>query len=282
MLGWILLAIGVVGFGYAGYKDLKTTEFEDWLPYSIIIAALAVRGVSAFLLNDFTIIMDSVFYGLLFLGLGYMLYFLRQWGDGDAWLMGALGFLFPDATGFVPMFQGAMPFPFMLIFNFFLVALAYLVVYALVLGIRNPNIYKSFIKNVHERKKTIIVIFVATAAAALFASMYLSFAFYLHIYRFTNLLLVPFAALLLMLFLQYAKAVEKDLFKRKIKAKDLKAGDVLITDKWRGLTEHEVKKLRKRGGEFWIKEGVRFAPVFVINLLLTMFIGNLIVILLPV
>ena len=32
MLGWLLLAGGAVGLGAAGYLDLKTTEFPDWLP----------------------------------------------------------------------------------------------------------------------------------------------------------------------------------------------------------------------------------------------------------
>ena len=73
MLGWILLAIGVVGFSYAGWKDLKTTEFEDWLPYSIIIAALVVRASFSFILGDFAVITNSVILGLIFLGFGYLL-----------------------------------------------------------------------------------------------------------------------------------------------------------------------------------------------------------------
>ena len=86
----------------------------------------------------------------------------------------------------------------------------------------------------------------------------------------------------MLLFLQYARAVESDLFRRKIKAKDLRAGDVLITGKWRGITQEEIEKLRKKGGEVWIKEGVRFAPVFVITVLVTVFVGSVAHILFPI
>ncbi len=281
MLGWILLAIGVVGFGYCGYKDLKTTEFEDWMPYCIIIAALVARGAYAFLMSDFSAITNSVLFGLVFLGFGYLLYFLRQWGDGDAWLMGALGFLFPDTAGFTPLVTTLMPFPLLMIFNFFLVALLYLIVYSLILGIRTPSICRTVKKNLSERKAGIIMTFAAVGAAALAFPLYLSYAYYIPLESFWTIYLMPFLAAGLLVFMQYARAIEKDLFKRRIKAKDLKVGDVIISDKWRGLTEKEVKALRRKGGEVWIKEGVRFAPVFVINLIVTLFVGNLMVIILP-
>jgi Flp pilus assembly protein protease CpaA len=275
MLGWILLAIGVVGFGYAGWKDLRTTEFEDWLPYCIIIAALAVRGAYTLISGDFTVITNSVFFGLIFLGFGYLLYFLRQWGDGDAWLMGALGFLFPDSAGFVPLTGSIMPFPLLMIFNFFLVALIYLIFYAIALGFRTPKVHRTFRKNLRERKTGIGTVFIILVAAAAAFTFCMNSAFSIPLHRFSSLFMLPFLAVAILIFFSYARAVEGDLFKRKIKANDLRAGDVLVKDKWRGLTEAEVKKLRKKGGEVWIKEGVRFAPVFVINVLVTLFIGNL-------
>ena len=56
ILELILLAIGVAGFGLAGYWDLKTTEFPDWLPYSLIIASLAVKGGWGFFVSDLILI----------------------------------------------------------------------------------------------------------------------------------------------------------------------------------------------------------------------------------
>ena len=66
MYQWILLAIGVVGFGLAAYWDLKTTEFPDWLPYTMIILALLVRGIASLVLQDWSILTQSVIIGLDF------------------------------------------------------------------------------------------------------------------------------------------------------------------------------------------------------------------------
>jgi len=122
MLDFILLAIGIVGFGLAGYWDLKTTEFPDWLPYSMIILALLFRGIFGFIQSDWWILGNSVFVGVVFLSLGLLLYFLRQWGDGDAWLLGALGFLFPTSSFQINTF---FPFPLTILFNFLLVSLVH-------------------------------------------------------------------------------------------------------------------------------------------------------------
>ena len=125
MLGIVLLFISILGFGAAGYLDLKTTEFPDWLPYSIIIASIAVRAVFSFIMGDFTILTNSFIIGGIFLGIGLALYYTNQWGDGDAWLLGAMGFVFPDPAGFSAMTSSAMvsfPFPITLISNMFFVA----------------------------------------------------------------------------------------------------------------------------------------------------------------
>ncbi|UCD07613.1 MAG: prepilin peptidase, partial [Candidatus Aenigmatarchaeota archaeon] len=118
MLGWVLLVIGIAGFGLAGYLDLKTTEFPDWIPYFIIVSALVVRGISAWLLQDLSIITESVLIGIVFLAFGLGLYYLKQWGDGDAWLLGAIGFLFPNPSGFQAVTM-QFSFPIIMLFNFF-------------------------------------------------------------------------------------------------------------------------------------------------------------------
>lgn len=281
MIGLLLLAVGVCGFGLAAYWDLKTTEFPDWLPYSIIVSALAIRGGYSLFTGDLSYIISSAAAGLIFLGMGLLLYALRQWGDGDAWLMGALGFLFPDAAGFLPLFGVPAPFPIMMVLNFFMVSLAYLVLYAIIIGVRRPGVISTFRKNAGSRKLVISSSFAAILIASLCTAFYLSYNFAVPVYDFSGILAMPFIALSMLLFLQYARAVESDLFRRKIKARDLKAGDVLISGKWRGITMEEAKKLRKKGGDVWIKEGVRFAPVFVITVLVTLFIGSVTHILFP-
>ena len=121
MLFWVLLTLSVLGFGYAGYKDLRTTEFPDWLPYVIIVSALVIRGVFAYMLVDWSILTSSVIFGGIFLGAGLVLYYTKQWGDGDAWLLGALGFVYPGTAGMPEIAVSFIPLPLMMLFNFFII-----------------------------------------------------------------------------------------------------------------------------------------------------------------
>jgi hypothetical protein len=288
---WILLAIGTAGFGLGAYWDMKTTEFPDWLPYAIIISAAGVRGIFAYLMNDFWILGSSLIVGMLFMAFGLLLYFMKQWGDGDAWLLGALGFLFPTYSAFemdAPPFQmtlteggsaaflpGAFPFPLILMFNFFLLSFAYLVAYSLGLGFRHRKELGKFRKELRKDSRNTLVL------VAVFTALCLGMVFYLNLYmdiplqNMYNILSLPLLFAAVMVFIRYGKFVEQNLFRKKIPTKELKVGDVLISEKWKGLTEKELKGLQKKGGSVWIKEGVRFAPVFIIVLYATLFLGSL-------
>ncbi len=276
MFEWILFAIGFVGFSLAGYWDLKTTEFPDWLPYSMIILALLVRGVYSFITKDFSIMTNSIFFGLIFLAFGLVLYFTKQWGDGDAWLMGTFGFLFPDPSGFA--FTSPFPFPVVVFFNFFLIAFVYLMVYSIGLGIKSRETSRQFFKELRGDARGIGTIIVTFTTLSLGMYTYFFLFYTVPAYVLNYLLFIPPLFILLVLFLRYGRFVEKNLFKKKIPVKDLRVGDVLTSDKWKGLTEQEIKKLKAKGGEVEVKEGVRFAPVFVITLVVTLFYGSLIMV----
>lgn len=274
MFEWVLLAIGVVGFGLGGYWDLKTTEFPDWLPYSMIVLALVVRGVYSFATGDFTPLINSVMIGVVFLAFGLALYFSKQWGDGDAWLLGALGFLFPDPAGFA--FSSFFPFPIIMFFNFFFIAFLYLLVYSIALGIRSRDASRKFFSELKGNSRNIVAMIVVFSALCMGMFIYFHYFYMIPIHIISQLLLLPPLFIVLVFFLHYGRFVEKNMFKRKIPASKLREGDVLVSDKWRGLTKKEVAELKEKGGEVWIKEGVRFAPVFVITLLVTIFFGSLV------
>lgn len=276
LLGFVLLAIGVVGFGLAGYWDLRYTEFPDWLPYSIIVLALVVRGVFAFLENDLWIIGNSLIVGAVFLGLGLILYFLKQWGDGDAWLLGTLGFLFPDTSGFAV--RAAMPFPLTLLFNFLFISLVYLIFYSVFLGLKRRDVNKVYLNYLKGQSRIFVFLI------ALFFVFSWGFAFYMYSTlsvpsgALTPMIMFPFLLAFILLFTSYAKVVEENLFKKKISVKDLKEGDVILKGRWKGLTEREIKELRREKRYVWVKEGVRFAPVFLFAMLISLFYGDLILI----
>jgi len=290
MFEWILAIIGIVGFGLAGYWDLKSTEFPDWLPYSIIILALAVRAVFAFLLADWSILTDSIIVGIAFLGLGLGMYFTKQWGDGDAWLMGALGFLFPSlpaasdltaASAVVPAaspfgfaYASSFPFPLAMIFNFFLIAFVYIIAYSLALSLIRPEVCRGFIRAFKPKLKNAVILIGGTTAAyfIFLIAMFLHFG----LVPPSPFLVASFPLMIafVVVFSHYGKYIEKNLFKRRIPVSKLRVGDVPVGGQWRVLSHKEISVLKRRGGSIWIKEGVRFAPVFVIALVVTLLFGD--------
>ena len=273
MLGLILLAVGIVGFGLAAYWDLKTTEFPDWLPYSMIVLALVIRGGFAIAYADAWIFIWSLGIGAAFLGFGLLLYFTRQWGDGDAWLLGALGFLFPTATGFTV--NTFFPFQLTILFNFFFIAFFYLLVYAITLGVRNPRIAKGFFTSLRGDLRGMVMIVLVFAVLSAGSGAVMSSVYPVPPALFMYLMLFPVLLAAILLFARYGRFVEKTLFKKQIDAKKVRVGDVPVGRRWRGLTEGEVRRIRARGDKMWIKEGVRFAPVFLITLLITVFYGGI-------
>ena len=275
MLGLALLIIGTVGFGLAAYWDLRYTEFPDWLPYSIIILVIITRSVFSFLSGDWSILLDSLFSGTIFLGLGLLLYFAKQWGDGDAWLLGALGFILSGQTEFGV--KSFFPFPLAVLFNFLLVSLVYLIAYSIVLGMKNREINRKYFEYLKKEKYHFL------GVTAFFFAFSSCFAFIMYSLSFNTanimqVIMLPVLLTFVLFFSYYAKIVEKNLFKRKVKSSELKEGDVVLGGKWKGLTKKEISEIRKKGKYVWIKEGVRFAPVFMITMLISILYGDLILI----
>lgn len=265
MLTLLSLIVGLIGFGWAGWKDLKTTEFPDWIPYSMIAAALALRAAFSFQTGELSLLINSVSIGSAFLVFGLLLYYFRQWGDGDAWLLGALGFLYPDIA-----MAGILPFPVLLLFNFFFVAFLYILVYSVIIGMRSKETVKFFRKFRKDVKRIFGVMVVFTGGlVALFYFLALPME------RFLFLFLFPPFLFFLLFFLHYGKFIEKNLFKRQVSVKALRVGDVPVGERWRVLDKKEIDALKKKGGKIWIKEGVRFAPVFFLTVVVLFLRGDL-------
>ncbi|MFH1444865.1 MAG: prepilin peptidase [Nanoarchaeota archaeon] len=275
IFAWLLIGIGVAGFGLAAYLDLKTTEFPEWLPYGMIILSLIIHGIAAFILTDVWIFLSSLLIGSAFLGLGLLLYLTKQWGDGDSWLLGVMGFMFPVGEWFyTASTQIIFPFHLMLLMNFFLISFGYLIVYSLVMGLRSPKQTRIFLRELKGQTKILLLFFVASATISIAFSYYAFSFFAVPLARMIPILSMPLFVVFLIAFFRYGRFVEKNLFKKRINVKDLRVGDVLTKARWKGLTEKEVKQIKTRGGTVVVKDGVRFAPVFLITLIVTLLFGN--------
>ena len=301
-LEMISFAVALVGSSIAAAFDLKTTEIPDKVPYTMIAAALIIYGVKSVIEWNYLPILNSVAVGILLFGFGFVMYYLGQWGGGDAKLLSAIGFLLPGSNVLSSIFPSTIlwfPFPVSYLFNVFFVGAVYMLVYAFVLTLINKNIIREFKHDIKASTNTIILSSVALFVALLFLNWSFAKAFQssniqsptvfnIRAYFVNNaptLLvnsLVPLVLTIgLFLVWKFVRAVENVAFKKRIHVTKLKVGDVLMKSKlWEGLTIKEIRQIKKSGKKYvWIKEGVRFAPAFPLALVFTVYFGDAILLL---
>jgi Flp pilus assembly protein protease CpaA/type IV secretory pathway VirB3-like protein len=254
----IIIFLCLLGSVLAGLWDIKTTEVPDEIPALMVTIGIFYWFISAASTGNFYPLYISLLVGTLLLIFGLVMYKKGQWGGADAWVLSAIGYMIPLYAGNIFIID--------YIFNFMIVSIIYMIIYALALGIKNTYVFPLFVKDVKKHWDMI------TGVPLLFAAFMIAM-FY------AGFNVVPLAWILLMIifimfFLRYARVIEKHLFKRKIPASQLKTGDVLDNMIWIGLTAEQVERIKKRHKYVTIKEGVRFVPVLPITLFVTLLLGN--------
>ncbi|MBI4010352.1 MAG: prepilin peptidase [Candidatus Aenigmarchaeota archaeon] len=273
----IVLSTAFLGSTISAIWDLKTTEIPDQIPYIMIAVALITYGIQSYAESNYWIVLNSLIVGLSLLGFGFLMYYLGQWGGGDAKLLSALGFLLPAApSGFASLLGS---FPLSLLFNLFLVGSVYMLAYALVLAGMNKKIIERFVSDVKSSSN----IFLAGSAVLfimfVFLNLFISNLFSVQSsagFLIANSVFPLLATISIFLIWKFAKAVEDVGFRKKIPISKLKIGDVILESKlWEGITEKELNTIKRSGKRFvWVKEGVRFAPAFPLALLFTLYFGD--------
>ena len=257
-MGWLMIEIALIiallGLAIAGTWDLFTTEVPDEVPYVMLVAGIFIWYINALTFGDFTPLFYSIISGTISLSIGLLMYRQGAWGGADAWLLAATAFLLPIYNGNIFIFN--------FVFNLLVVGSAYMIVYSIALGFMNPHVAGIFYKDMKGNMKLIIPPFL--------------FAFMFAIYepRFTSVLLIIGA---LLVFWRYAKVIESHVFRKRIKSSQLKPGDVTEDMIWRGLTDNEIREIRKKKKYVIVKEGVRFVPAFPMTLVVTLLYGNLLI-----
>ena len=273
----VALATAFVGSSIAAIWDLKTTEIPDQIPYIMMAVALVAYGVQAYAESNYWIILNSLIAGLSFLGFGFLMYYLGQWGGGDAKLLSAIGFLLPTApSGFSNLL---FPFSLSFLFNLFLVGAAYMLVYASILAMVNTKIIERFISDVKSSSNIFVLGSVSLFLVFVVLNLFISNIFSIKIsteFLVTNSVLPLIATIFIFVIWKFAKAVEEVGFKKKIPVQKLRVGDVPEYFKlWEGITDKELKKIKSSGKKtIWIKEGIRFGGAFPLALLFTLYFGD--------
>ena len=255
-----IIILAVILTAIAGLWDLKTTEVPDHLLYAMIAIGAVYWAANWLLTGDVTSLAISLLVGSLLLALGLVMYKKGQWGGADAWILAAIGYMIPFYNGEIFII------PYLL--NFVIVSIVYSAIYAITVGIMHRDVFQHVKADLKE-KRTILI---GVPSALLALTIIVALTRPLFTTLFFNLFIL---FTLLIVFWRYAVVLEARVFKKKIPTSRLKVGDVLDKGNWVGLTERQVRNIRKHKRYVVIKDGMRFVPVFAIALVLTLLFGNL-------
>lgn len=278
MVFWLAAAFLAV----ASYFDLRTGEIPEKISRSFIVLMLAIAAFMTFFSLQATYLLYSAAIGVGFFLVGYLMFYLGEWGGGDVKILAGIGCCLGILSALGRFDGGASIFPFYVDYfiNFALAATPYVMAYTFALGLLKPAVFQEFSKNMTG--KISILLIIASFLPAV-VSMALGMFKLALIY-----LLVP----LLVVLTFYLKAVEDIALQKTVPTRELRAEDILASDlvvdgkriaskrDAGGLTEKQVEEILslstqgKIPQEIKIKWGIRFIPVFFLAFLITYLVGG--------
>lgn len=89
----VLYGITFVGLVVGSITDLKIREVPDWLSYGLMFSGLGLRLLFSVALLDWSVFVSGVVGFVLFVVMGYLMYYSGQWGGGDSKLLMGIGAL---------------------------------------------------------------------------------------------------------------------------------------------------------------------------------------------
>lgn len=261
---WVLALIWII---FATVQDLKIREIANWLNFSLIIFALGFRFFySLFVSDSFVFFYQGLIGLLIFFFIGNMLYYGRMFAGGDAKLMIALGAILPFSVNFLDNLK--LFASFLLIFLF--IAAFYSLSFSLVLALKNFKSFQKEFKRLVNKYKgkvySVMLLGFVLMAFGLFEVLFFGLGILIFI--------LPY-------FYIYAKAVDETSMIKKISTgklvegdwlyKDLRMGGKTIKAKWEGLKKEEIARIKKKYKTILVRQGIPFAPVFLISFLILIY-----------
>ena len=271
----LLTAIGLTALIFASINDIRTREVPDWLSYSLIASGLGIRFIHSFIFNDIWFSLYGLIgFGVMF-SIGFVMYYTKQWGGGDAKLIMGLGVVF------VSPYLNIQNFLVSFLINLLIVGALYGLLWSFYLAIRNwTEFIKSFKKNLVEKKsiRRISLIFSLLVVTSLFFIQIPYIRFSLCILA---LFFVSYSYLIV-----FVKATEDACMYKWLPISKLTEGDwvakpvyinkkLVCGPKDLGLEKYQIDALKKsKVKKVFVKEGIPFVPSFLIAVIITLVLGN--------
>lgn len=261
---WFFLAGAVV----ASFQDLKRQEIDNWLCLFLILGSFAFVFARGIFYGEIALVFISIFMLLIMILFSQILYNARFFAGGDTMLLLSMAVFFVSYSFYVSLVNLAV---------FFILLMFSGAVYGL--GWTFVLFFKNFSEVSKVFKKRFNWYYGATSLIGL--GLFLIGLYY------PVVLGVGILVALFPVFYIFSKSLESVSFVKKVSADKLVPGDWLVKDvkvggkflraNWDGLSEDEIRLLKKKKKRVLIKGGIPFAPAFVLAIVAYYFFRSWIV-----
>jgi Flp pilus assembly protein protease CpaA len=274
-----LLLIGIVFIAliFASITDIKKKEVPNWLNFSLLAIALAIRGIGALIFQDFSYFYWALIAVAIFYVLSNLFYYGKVFGGGDAKLFIALAAILATRPYFAELTTIGEPFLMTFVINSLFLGSIWGTIFSIFLFIKFPK--KKFFRQIRNLNKKMRLLRISCLIFAL-----ISLVFVLILNK-SILIIVSIIFLILPYLYSFLKVIENNYLIKLIAPQKLVEGDSLFNDiriknkiikkSVDGLSIEQIKLLRKIKKKVLIREGIVFVPILLIALIVSLFCGNL-------
>ncbi len=291
-MGPLEIGVGLIALLIATYTDIRTREVPDWLSYALMVFGMANAAIVSLVYKDPYIFLASAAGLILFVAVGYGLYYSGQWGGGDSKFLMGMGALFGIPFSLVAPyvdFQNLFLLGFFL--NMLVAGVAYALVWSVFSAIRLRDKFVAEVKKELRKKRlySYLVIFAMVFAILLFLfiqepliKLFIPALIAVSSISFYLLIFVRVVENIAMYrYVSPGRLTEGDWIAKEIRVD----GKYIAGPKDLGISKEQiatVKKLAAKGKvkQVYIKEGIPFMPSFLASYVLTVLYGNLFLLLL--
>jgi Flp pilus assembly protein protease CpaA len=258
-----LFFLFLAGIIVASIQDLKKREVDNWVNYFLLISGWVFVLFKSILNFDFYLLLAGLICFAVCFALGNAFYFGRVFAGGDAKLLIAMFSLFVSA-GILRSLANIGIFIVFLLVSGSIYGLGYSLFFY----------FRDFFKINKQIKKEFGNKYLKYGM--IFGAVLITIAYFNLLFLFVGI----FALLVCALF-AFAKSIEKISMIKEINAHDLREGDWLAENVkskgklfkycWDGLSEKELRILKKLRRKIKIKDGIAFIPAFLIAFIMYLY-----------
>jgi len=265
---YFLFAIGLIWIVFATIQDIRKREIANWLNFSLIGFASAYRAFYSSLNSEWGFFLYGIIGFGFFFAFANLFYYTKVFAGGDAKLLMGLGIVLPieRLIDFVYLGIG-------FISVLFIIGALYGILYSFFIVYRNWRQFRKEFRLIFKKDKWLFNLVV----------LFIIFELFVFVYgtgRYSFLIAAIVIPLFLPILYFYLKSVEKCMIVLR-EARDLREGDWLEKEIWvgnrmikksvHGLSSEEIRILRKAKKRALIKEGIPFAPAFLVSFIFMVF-----------